>query len=208
MAIRKISHWLKWFGAAVSLLLVIAGVVIYDKWQDRRDMSEFGLPVADSTSRQDMLVSVTWLGISTLLFDDGETQVLIDGTFTRLHPLQIALPLRVQSDVPTINYALTTYRINRLAAIVPLHSHFDHAMDAGFVANRTTAVVLGSESTANIARGARVPVAQYQTLADGETRQFGNFTIRMVSSAHAPVGPGEAEWFPGAIVFRCTNQHA
>ena len=187
--------------SAVALLVVVAlgAAFTHHEWQQRRDISEFGWPLAGSLNHENATVSVTWLGISTLLFDDGETQVLIDGTFTRVNPLLVAATLPISSDVATINYALTTFRINRLAAIVPVHSHFDHAMDVGFVANRTTAVVLGSESTSNIARGANVPVDQYQTLADGETRQFGEFTIRLVRSHHAPVGPGEEEWFAGSI---------
>jgi L-ascorbate metabolism protein UlaG (beta-lactamase superfamily) len=89
--------------------------------------------------------------------------------------------------------------MDRLAAIVALHSHFDHAMDIGMVANRTAAVVLGSESTANVARGSDVPVSQYQILADGETRQFGNFTITLIESRHAPIGIGGQPGFPGNI---------
>ena len=91
------------------------------------------------------------------------------------------------------------FRIQRLAAIIPVHSHFDHVMDAGNVANRSTAVILGSESTANVARGANVPVDQYQILASGEKRHFGDFTITLIGSAHAPIGPGDQGWFSGII---------
>jgi L-ascorbate metabolism protein UlaG (beta-lactamase superfamily) len=146
------------------------------------------------------MVTVTWLGTTTLLFDDRETQILIDGNFTRVNPFRIASFVPLSSDIATINYALTEFGIDRLAAIVPVHSHFDHAMDVGHVANRTSAVILGSESTANIARGADVPVDQYQILAEGETRQFGDFTIRLKASRHAPIKPGDdGPWFPGTI---------
>jgi L-ascorbate metabolism protein UlaG (beta-lactamase superfamily) len=60
-------------------------------------------------------------------------------------------------------------------------------------------VVLGSESTANIAIGAGVPVNQYQILANGEMRQFGNFTITLIESRHAPIGVGGQPGFPGNI---------
>jgi len=134
-----------------------------------------------------------------VLFDDGETQILIDGFFSRVSLLD-GLPLRrVTSDIATINYALARYRMNRLAAIIPAHSHFDHVMDVGHVANRTSAVVLGSESTANVARGADVPVDQYQILGNGEIRQFGNFTIKLIASRHVPVGSEDEEVFPGII---------
>ena len=144
-------------------------------------------------------VTVTWLGATTLLFDDRETQILIDGTFTRVAAIDAILQRPVRSDIATINYAMANFEMNRLAAIIPLHSHFDHAMDVGHVANRSSAVILGSESTAEIARGANVPVDQYQVLADRETRQFGNFKIKLITTIHAPNGLNGEEIFPGTI---------
>ena len=173
--------------------------IIWRQWQIRGSLEEIGWPTAMVTQEPGEAVTATWLGTTTLLFDDGETQVLIDGSFTRLNPLSIALMRPVKSDIATINYALSTFRINRLAAIIPVHSHFDHAIDVGYIANRTSAVVLGSESTANIARGANVPVDQYQILADGETRQFGEFTIKLIASRHAPISGGKKEFFAGVI---------
>lgn len=180
-------------------LLVLAAIVIGRLWQDRAAVADIGWPTALSSSDTNAGVTVTWLGISTLLFDDGDTQILIDGTFTRIRPTDIAPLQTISSDVATINYALSKYRIDRLAAIVPAHSHFDHAMDIGYIANRTSAVILGSQSTANIAKGADVPVDQYQTLASGENRQFGDFKITLLASRHAPIGTDDEAWFPGTI---------
>jgi L-ascorbate metabolism protein UlaG (beta-lactamase superfamily) len=197
--IKDALRWLKISAVVLLAISIVALLVVRNLWQDRAALSDMGLPTAGIETDRDIAVTVTWLGISSLLFDDGETQILIDGTFTRVSPWKVMLPLPISSDVAAINHALTTFRINRLAAIIPVHSHFDHAMDIGFVANRTTAVVLGSESTANIARGAEVPVDQYQILASGETRQFGDFTIRLIASKHAPIGPRKQEWFAGTI---------
>jgi L-ascorbate metabolism protein UlaG (beta-lactamase superfamily) len=193
-------HWARNIALGLFGLLLVLILVLVWLWQKRHAVDDIGWPTAASVFETTDLVTVTWLGTSTLLFDDQETQVLIDGNFTRLSPWQIALFLPVSSDVATINYALAEFEINRLAAIVPVHSHFDHAMDVGHVANRTSAVILGSESTTNIARGAQVPVDQFQALAEGETRQFGDFTIRLLASRHAPVKPGgDGPWFPGTI---------
>jgi L-ascorbate metabolism protein UlaG (beta-lactamase superfamily) len=185
--------------ASLLLLAVTAVSFVAWRWQERSQVADLGWPVATSSGESAERVSVTWLGITTLLFDDGETQILTDGTFSRPGLFDIVSQRPVYSDAAAINYALAEFRIDRLAAIVALHSHFDHAMDIGLVANRTTAIVLGSESTANIARGADVPVDQYQILADGETRQFGNFTITLIESQHAPVGIGGQPAFPGNI---------
>jgi L-ascorbate metabolism protein UlaG (beta-lactamase superfamily) len=186
--------------AAILLLLAAAAVsFVFWRWQERSQIADLGWPIATSSGESAERVTVTWLGITTLLFDDGETQVLTDGTFSRPDLFDILSQRRVYSDVAAINYGLAEFRMDRLAAIVALHSHFDHAMDIGLVANRTTAVVLGSESTANIAQGAGVPVNQYQILADGETRQFGKFTITLIESRHAPIGVGGQPGFPGNI---------
>lgn len=186
---------------AIGLLafLVLALYIIWRQWQIRGSVEKLDWPTAMVATEAGEAVTATWLGITTVLFDDGETQILVDGAFTRINPLQLALLKPVKSDVATINFALSTFRMDRLAAIIPAHSHFDHAMDVGHVANRTTAVILGSESTANIARGARVPVDQYQILADGETRQFGNFTVKLIASTHAPIGFAGEAFFPGVI---------
>ncbi len=192
-------RWTRYIALALLVLLLLAAIVLSRLWQDRASVSDIGWPLATLSRDTNAAVTVTWFGISTLLFDDGDTQILIDGTFTRIR-LTDLLPLQtIKSDVATINYALSKYRIDRLAAIVPAHSHFDHAMDIGYIANRTSAVILGSQSTANIAKGADVPVNQYQTLAAGESRQFGNFTITLLASRHAPIGTDDRAWFPGTI---------
>jgi L-ascorbate metabolism protein UlaG (beta-lactamase superfamily) len=198
----KLDQVIRWLGYTVGVLAVIAtfaSLLMWRMWQIRGDLEDTNWKTSMVASEPGESVTATWLGTSTVLFDDGETQILIDGAFTRIGALDALLFNRVSSDIATINYALARFQMNRLAAIVPVHSHFDHAIDVGHVANRTSAVVLGSESTANIVRGADVPVDQYQILGDGEVRQFGNFTIKLIASVHAPIGANEREIFPGII---------
>ena len=196
---KKLRLWLRATLFSVLVIGAVAVAVIASQWDKRGDIADIDWQYGELPGPEAGAVTVIWLGISTLLFDDGETQILIDGTFSRVNLWEVLLLRKVSSDAGAVNHALAEYQINRLAAIVPLHSHFDHAMDVGLVANRTTAVVLGSESTANIARGASVPVQQYQILADGESRQFGNFEISLVTSAHAPTGIGNSSIFAGTI---------
>ncbi|MDH4046872.1 MAG: MBL fold metallo-hydrolase [Gammaproteobacteria bacterium] len=184
------------------VLLAVTGItmtILSRLWEERADIADLAWQYAEPADGEAGSVTATWFGVSTLLFDDGETQIMIDGAFTRI-PLRDILTLRrVSSDIATINYALAEYRVDRLAAIVAVHSHFDHAIDIGHIANRSSAVVLGSESTAYVARGADVPVEQYQILASGESRQFGEFTITLINSKHAPIGFGDEGWLPGQI---------
>jgi L-ascorbate metabolism protein UlaG (beta-lactamase superfamily) len=195
----RTGRLLSWTVGAVLILLVVAALSLSWLWRYRAPLEALPWPIVETLPDNEGSVTVTWLGITTLLFDDGETQILVDGTFTRLSPLDIALALPVSSDIATINYVMDEYRIDRLAAIVPVHSHFDHAIDVGRVANRSTALVLGTESIANIARGAGVPVDQSQILASGEKRVFGDFTITLLESRHVPVGIAEQGWPAGVI---------
>jgi L-ascorbate metabolism protein UlaG (beta-lactamase superfamily) len=182
-----------------AILAIAAAVFVGRQWQEHGEIADLGWPFAIATDGEPGSVAVTWFGISTLLFDDGETQIMIDGAFTRVDIRSLLTLRRVSSDLATINSTLAEHHVNRLAAIVPVHSHFDHAMDIGHIANRTSAVILGSESSAFIARGADVPVDQYQILANGESRQFGNFTITLIESRHAPIGLGGKAWLSGEI---------
>lgn len=190
---------LRYFVLLLLLLSIAGAITLSWLWRDRPQLAELPIPVAVSNDSAEGKVSVTWLGISTLLFDDGETQIITDATFSRPALRDILLFRPLESDYAAINRALDDYRIDRLAAIVPLHSHFDHAMDAGHVANRTGAMVLGSESTANIARGSKVPVDQYQTLKSGEARFFGDFTVTLLESRHVAQLPNGAAIFDGVI---------
>ena len=183
--------------ALVALIAVLAGMALW-LWQDRPDLSDLGWPIAEPIVDAADAVTVTWLGVTTLLVDDNDTQILIDGWFTRPSVADHLIG-EFSTDIANVNYVMAKFHIDRLAAIVPVHSHFDHAMDVGIVANRSSAVVLGSESTANIARGANLPVEQYQILANGESRKFGNFELTLIVSKHAPLAGDDSTWMAGKI---------
>ncbi len=200
-----LARYLRNFVLGLLIVLTLAALLLWRVWQIRGSIEETGWPESPVITDAGDSVTATWLGVTTVLFDDGETQLLVDGVFTRVHPVRALLLQKVSSDIATINYAMSTFRMNRLAAVLPTHAHFDHALDTGAIANRTSAVVLGSESAANIVRGADLPVAQYQILADGESRQFGEFTVTLLASIHAPVGLNGNEVFPGIIDHALTQ---
>jgi len=97
-------------------------------------------------------VTVRFTGSSILLFDDGEKSWMTNGWFSR--PTSIQIPTqRIKPDLAAIDRGLKVNEVDKLDAVIPLHSHYDHAMDAPAVARRTGASVYGLESTANIVRG-------------------------------------------------------
>lgn len=128
-------------------------------------------------------VTVRFTGTSTLLFDDGETAWIVDGWFSRFDPITL-LTGEIAPDVEAIGAGLARNEVDRLAAVIPVHSHFDHAMDAPEVARRTGALLLGSESTANIARGWGLDEAQIRIAVDREPVSFGRFEITLIETNH------------------------
>ncbi len=189
---------LRWTGiglAAVALSFVLVG---WWHWRDRPDPASLGIPEATSLPGEGG-VTLTWLGVTTLLIDDGETRLLSDGFFSRPGLLEVLLDRPVAPDLAGIEAALSAAGISRVAAVMPVHSHYDHAMDSGEVARRTGAVVVGSESTANAARGAGLAEERIVVLPEGGTRRFGRFEVTWVVSRHWPLTGDGAPPMPGAI---------
>lgn len=139
--------------------------------------------VAGSTDIPPGAVTVRFTGTSTLLFSDGETDWMVDGWFSRPGPFAV-LYGTVAPDLEAIERGLAANEVDTLAAVFPMHSHYDHAMDAPEVARRTGAVLLGSESTANIGRGWGLPESQIQVVADRAPFQLGQFVITPIISRH------------------------
>jgi L-ascorbate metabolism protein UlaG (beta-lactamase superfamily) len=127
-------------------------------------------------------ITVRWTGTATLVFSDGETTWMTDGWFTR--PSGLALLWKIGPDPDAIERGLASNGVDKLSAVFPVHSHYDHAMDAAEVARRTGALLLGSESTANIGRGAKLPEQQIRVVHDREILLVGKFAIRPIVSRH------------------------
>ena len=167
-------------------LLVAGGATyIYYGLTHRPDMSAFTARTTPSDGRQKPSLRVTFLGVSTLLFDDGETKILLDGFFTRPNSRQLFLE-KISPDKAIISASLQRAGIDKLAAVIVNHSHYDHAMDSPEVALQTGAMLVGSESTANVGRGGGLPEARIAVRQPGESMGFGRFKVTLLQSRHVP----------------------
>ncbi len=137
--------------------------------------------------------AATFLGVSSLLLDDGVTAVLTDGYFSRPSLRRVALG-RIAPDEGRITAALSRAGIDRLAAVAPVHTHFDHALDSGVVAARTGAVLVGGTSTEQVGLGAGLAPDRIRVVVPGETLAFGAFRMTWLESEHCP-----PDRFPGEI---------
>ncbi|EDY86615.1 metallo-beta-lactamase superfamily protein [gamma proteobacterium HTCC5015] len=128
-----------------------------------------------------------------MLLDDGETQLLTDGFFTR--PSLLSLLGEISPDRQVVEDALLQYGINEtLAAVIPVHSHHDHALDSALVAQLTGATLLGSESSAMLARGEGLDKRQIRVAETKQPYQFGNFSVTLIESGHVPMPNAIAGW--------------
>ena len=128
-------------------------------------------------------VTVRFTGSTTLLFDDGETSWMTDGWFSRPTFIEI-ITQRVEPDLSAISRGLKANEVDKLDAVIPLHSHYDHAMDSPEVARRTGAKLYGSESTANIARGWGLDEGRIEVFTNKKPIVLGNFIITPIESNH------------------------
>jgi L-ascorbate metabolism protein UlaG (beta-lactamase superfamily) len=133
---------------------------------------------------------VSFLGVATLLFDDGETAIMTDGYFTRINREQMNLDEPIAPDQALVAAGLKRIGVDRLAAVMTVHSHFDHSLDTPVVAQLTGATVVGSRSTANIARGWGLDEDQIKEVESGDSIRFGDFEVTFIRSKHYA--------FPGA----------
>jgi L-ascorbate metabolism protein UlaG (beta-lactamase superfamily) len=154
-----------------------------------RHAHRFTVPAAAS----DAPLTVTWLGVSTLLIDDGSSALMTDGFFSRPSLARVGLG-KVAPSPARVDGSLARVGVKRLVAVVPVHTHFDHALDSALVADRTGAVLVGGESAANVGRGYGLDESRLEVADSGVPIRLGDFDITLVKSHHSP-----PDRFPGTI---------
>lgn len=130
---------------------------------------------------------LTYLGNAGWEITDGTTVVLVDpflSQFARWEPGAVATG--PDPDAPYLpDSARIDRHVRRADYILVTHGHSDHALDAGYIATRTGATILGHETTANLARAYRVPEQQLITVVGGEDYEFDTFSVRVIPSIHS-----------------------
>lgn len=89
------------------------------------------------------------------------------------------------TDAPESDVELIDKIITRADFILVHHTHPDHAMDVPYIARKTGAKVIGTETTRNLLRAAGVPKEQLYAVQGGEDYQFDRFSVRVIPSLHS-----------------------
>ncbi len=143
-------------------------------------------------------LTVTWVGVTTLLIDEGQSAVMTDGFFSR--PSLAEVGLRALSpSAPRIDGSLARLGVQRLEAVLPVHTHFDHVMDSAVVADRTGAKLVGGMSAKQVGRGHGLPDDRLVVATPGEPINLGAYDVTLIDGRHCP-----PDRFPGVITAPVT----
>ncbi|MCR2747336.1 hypothetical protein [Limnobacter parvus] len=149
-------------------------------------------PIDGADGNPQSSIRLLFLGTSSMAWTDDTSTWLIDGFFSR-PAIEKVIFTRLNVDKPRVDEVITEVfrRLNMpevLSGIVVAHSHYDHSMDAPYLAMQYGGRLVGSESTWQIAKGQDLPALQMDLQAEQGQVSFGNFDIRLQESAHAPTG--------------------
>lgn len=122
-------------------------------------------------------IVLTYLGVAGWQLDAGPTTILVDPYYSR--PADLDGPLAPDPA------AIAARAPARADLIVVGHSHVDHVLDAPAVANATGALLVGSDSTARLARASGVPADRVLAIHGGEDIARDGWSVRVVPSLHS-----------------------
>ena len=147
-------------------------------------------PLAGQVFGSEPPIEFKYLGAAGWEIRDGNVVVLIDPYISRLkyggggHP-EDDRPDFARSDFAQSDTALIDSIITTADFILVHHGHFDHLGDVPYIAMKTGAKVVGTETTVSILRAYGVPDEQLYPVAGGEDYQFENFSVRVLPGIHS-----------------------
>lgn len=137
-------------------------------------------------------ISLKYLGTAGWIINDGDLTVLVDpyisrlklGTGPGIHPDDNRETVMRDETFVSDTIGIDSL-INKVDFILVHHSHFDHLADVPYIAKKTGAKVIGTETTVNILRAYDIPDEQLYPVKGGEDYQFDNFSVRVLPSIHS-----------------------
>lgn len=132
-----------------------------------------------------------YLGTAGWIITQDSLVVLLDPYLTRVKfssPAPDSSDTRKayeRSDYFQSDSVLIDKVIQKADYIFVHHSHFDHLSDVPYIAKKTGAKVIGTESTCNILRAYGIPEDQLYDVKGGEDYLFEAFSVKIMPSLHS-----------------------
>lgn len=146
-----------------------------------------------STQAQDSTaLKLNYLGTAGWQIIDGDLTILIDPYISRI---KLGRGPSISADDHRRPYSRTDYfesdtllidsLIPKADYILVHHSHFDHLSDVPYIARKTGAKVIGSETTCKILAAYGIPDENLYRIRGGEDYQFPEFSVQVIPSLHS-----------------------
>jgi L-ascorbate metabolism protein UlaG (beta-lactamase superfamily) len=142
-------------------------------------------------------VELTWLGTHAWQIRSGKSVVLTDPWITRFKTGTFTPEGADPKTKLVIKPDVIDRYISTADAILVHHGHYDHMADVPYVAKKTQATVLGTESHVNMLRAMRTPQDLLSPVRGGEYLPFDGFTIEVFPSLHSCGGRRHTYAYPG-----------
>ncbi|MGF1462026.1 MAG: MBL fold metallo-hydrolase [Maricaulaceae bacterium] len=188
---------LKIAGLIALGLVSLLGVGLLFVLNDRPNLSRLTPFAAPVTEAADDGVTVTWLGASTLMFEDGETVLLVDGFVSRPSLLAQVIDRPIAPDRAAIERVRARFGLHRLSAVLLTQGDITHGFDAGTIARDAGARVLGSSTAVQLALGAGVSAERVAIADPARVYRFGAFSVEFIRAPAVFLGGGEDK--PGLL---------
>ena len=170
-------------------------------------LTSFFLVLTSCQNKQSSL-RLTYLGTAGWVISDESSKVLIDPYLSRIKLVGMSTSSKIsksaqsrdwgsdnrkeynrddrfEPDTTVINWMLNNHVIDSSNYIFVHHTHFDHAADVPYIAKKTGARVIGTESLSNLLRAHGVPDKQIITVEGGEDYDFEDFSVKVLPSLHS-----------------------
>jgi L-ascorbate metabolism protein UlaG (beta-lactamase superfamily) len=143
-------------------------------------------------------VSFKWFGTDGWEITFGTKTVLLDPWLSRTDAGLFSGKFNPKTPAK-IEEALIDQHIKKADQILIGHGHFDHIADVPYIAKKTGATVIGSESHMNMLRAHGLPEPKLVPCRGGEFFQFDGYTIEVFRSLHS-LQPTKKVPFPGRFL--------
>lgn len=144
------------------------------------------------------VLRLTHFGAAGWSITDGEMVFLLDPYLSRIRfkgrrfgPTDATevpndpRPIVNMDGAAVTDTATVDAHVPRADYVMLSHSHFNHCMDVPYIAKKTGAVIIGTESTVNVAMNNGVPLEQTLAVRGGEDYAFDKFSLRIIPSLHS-----------------------
>ncbi|HZE40888.1 MAG TPA: MBL fold metallo-hydrolase [Stackebrandtia sp.] len=142
-------------------------------------------------------ITVRWLGTNAWEIRGAGKTILVDPWVTRFQT-GANIPGAFDPDTPlTIDEKAVDEYVTDADCVLITHGHYDHIADVPYIAKRTGATVIGTETHLNLLRAMGTADKLLAQVGGGELYRFDGYTVEVFRSSHGVSGKHKSLLFAG-----------